>query len=138
MSVDLPSILDARTPGLAIEADYTSKQISKHYPLRHLVRSLLNQRTFFIHGVYLARSFDTRAATPAKMADTLDQRTDDYHPKDALGHAVKAVAITGGAGLFISTIQNTLTKQNTGAWGVFTRSGSTIGIFGRLEKETEA
>jgi hypothetical protein len=69
------------------------------------------------------------------MADTLDQRTDDYHPKDALGHAVKAVAITGGAGLFISTIQNTLTKQNTGAWGVFTRSGSTIGIFGMLEKD---
>ena len=66
------------------------------------------------------------------MAETLDQRTDDYHPKDALGHAVKAVAITGGAGLFISTIQNTLTKQNTGAWGVFTRSGSTIGIFAAM------
>jgi hypothetical protein len=64
------------------------------------------------------------------MAETLDQRTDDYHPQDALGHAVKATAISGGAGLFISTIQNTLTKQNAGAWGVFTRSGSTIGIFG--------
>jgi len=69
------------------------------------------------------------------MADTLDQRTDDYVPKDALGHAVKAIAVTGGAGLFISTIQNTLTKQNSGAWGVFTRSGSTIGVFGMLHKD---
>lgn len=72
------------------------------------------------------------------MADTLDQRTDDYAPKDAIGHAVKAIAITGGAGLFISTIQNTLTKTNSGAWGVFTRSGSTIGVFGMLEKNLGA
>jgi hypothetical protein len=28
LSADLPSILDARTSGLAIEADYTFKQIS--------------------------------------------------------------------------------------------------------------
>lgn len=72
------------------------------------------------------------------MAETLDQRTDDYHPKDALGHAVKATLVTTTAGAFVSTIQNTLTKQNTGAWGIFTRSGSTIGIFGTLEKEPEA
>jgi hypothetical protein len=69
------------------------------------------------------------STTPTAMAE-LDQRTDDYHPKDALGDAIKATLVTGGAGAFISTIQNTLTKQNVGAWGVFTRSGSTIGIFG--------
>jgi hypothetical protein len=71
------------------------------------------------------------------MVDTLDQRTDDYHPKDALGHAVKAIAITGGAGAFVSTVQNTLTKQNVGAWGVFTRTGSTIGIFGKKPRRHE-
>jgi len=67
----------------------------------------------------------------------LDQRTDDYHPKDALGNAIKATLVTGGAGTFISTIQNTLTKQNVGAWGVFTRSGGTIGVFGMPEKDLE-
>jgi hypothetical protein len=67
----------------------------------------------------------------------LDQRTDEYHPKDAVGDAIKATLVTGGAGAFISTIQNTLTKQNVGAWGVFTRSGSTIGIFGMLQKDWE-
>lgn len=67
--------------------------------------------------------------TPAAMAE-LDQHADEYHPKDALGNAIKATLVTGGAGAFISTIQNTLTKQNVGAWGVFTRSGGTIGVFG--------
>lgn len=67
----------------------------------------------------------------------LDQRTDDYHPKDAVGNAIKATLVTGGAGAFISTIQNTLTKQNVGAWGVFTRSGGTIGVFGMPEKDLD-
>jgi hypothetical protein len=31
----------------------------------------------------------------------LDQRTDDYHPKDALGDAIKATLVTGGAGAFV-------------------------------------
>ncbi|KAM0716091.1 hypothetical protein Q7P37_008605 [Cladosporium fusiforme] len=67
--------------------------------------------------------------TPAAMAG---QDHDDYHPKDAVGSAIKATLVTGGAGAFISTIQNTLTKQNVGAFGVFTRSGSTIGIFAAM------
>lgn len=66
-----------------------------------------------------------------------DHHTDDYHPKDALGDAIKGVLVTGGAGAFVSTIQNTLTKSNVGAWGVFTRSGSTIGIFGMIWKDWE-
>jgi hypothetical protein len=81
-------------------------------------------------------SFTLYSTTPTAMAE-LDQRTDDYHPKDALGDAIKATLVTGGAGAFISTIQNTLTKQNVGAWGVFTRSGSTIGIFGMLKKDLD-
>ena len=59
-------------------------------------------------------SFTLYSTTPTAMAE-LDQRTDDYHPKDALGDAIKATLVTGGAGAFISTIQNTLTKQNVGA-----------------------
>ena len=38
--------------------------------------------------------------------------------------------IVGGAGLFLSAVQNTLTRQNVTGWGVFTRTGGTIGMFG--------
>lgn len=53
-----------------------------------------------------------------------------YQPKDAIGATIKATMITTGAGAFISTIQNTLTKQNVGAMGIFSRTGSTIAVFG--------
>nr|POF02294.1 nadh-ubiquinone oxidoreductase 21.3 kda subunit [Quercus suber] len=59
-----------------------------------------------------------------------EQQEIQYHPQDAIGGAVKATLVTGTAGLFVSTIQNTLTKQNVGAFGVFTRSGSTVAVFG--------
>ncbi|KAL2057603.1 hypothetical protein ABVK25_001987 [Lepraria finkii] len=52
-----------------------------------------------------------------------------YHPKDAVGKAIEATLILGAAGLTVSAIQNTLTKQNVSGWGVFTRTGGTIGMF---------
>ncbi len=45
--------------------------------------------------------------------------------------ALKGGAITTMAGLSLSAIQNSLTKQNVGAWGVFTRTGGTIAVFGQ-------
>lgn len=54
----------------------------------------------------------------------------DYHPKDALQATLKTTMLTGGVGLFASAVQNTLTRKNVGPWGVFTRTGGTIGIFG--------
>lgn len=55
-----------------------------------------------------------------------------YQPKDTIRQSVKATMITGGAGLFASAVQNTLTKQNIGAFGVFTRTGGTIATFGSI------
>jgi len=55
-----------------------------------------------------------------------------YHPKDAIGNATKASLVTGGAGLVISGVQNTLARQNYGFWGVFTKSGSTVAIFAAM------
>ncbi|SLM40180.1 nadh-ubiquinone oxidoreductase 213 kda subunit [Lasallia pustulata] len=40
--------------------------------------------------------------------------------------------ITGGAGTFVSAVQNTLTKQNVSGWGVFTRTGGTIAVFAAM------
>ena len=59
-----------------------------------------------------------------------------YKPQDAVAQSVQATLIVGGAGLLISTVQNTLTRQNVGAWGVITRTGGTIGIFGLISDST--
>ena len=77
------------------------------------------------------------AAYNQRTHGTKFQPADDpvqYQPKDAVGQTVKATALTTGAGLFISTIQNTLTRQNVGAFGVFTRTGGTIAVFGASEE----
>lgn len=54
-----------------------------------------------------------------------------YHPKDAVTAAIKATALTGGVGLFASTVQNTLVRRNVGPLAIFTRSGATIGVLGK-------
>jgi len=54
----------------------------------------------------------------------------EYHSKDAIGTAIKATTITGAAGLFVSTIQNSLARQNVGTFGFLTRTGGTVGTFG--------
>lgn len=70
------------------------------------------------------------------MADVVDPKTVDapstpfYQPQDALGAATRAVVLTGTAGLFLAAIKNTVTKENVGAFGVISRFGSTVGIFG--------
>jgi hypothetical protein len=53
-----------------------------------------------------------------------------YHPKDAVKAAINGTLIVGSAGLAVSAIQNTLTKRNVSAWGVFTRTGGTAAMFG--------
>lgn len=55
---------------------------------------------------------------------------EQYHPKDAVKAAINGTLITGSAGLAVSAIQNTLTKRNVSAWGVFTRTGGTAAMFG--------
>ncbi|RDL32522.1 Uncharacterized protein BP5553_08978 [Venustampulla echinocandica] len=54
---------------------------------------------------------------------------DKYHPKDAIRNTINAAMITGVAGFGVSAVQNTLTKKNYGAWGVFTRMGGAMAIF---------
>ena len=55
-----------------------------------------------------------------------------YKSKDAIGLAIESTLVMGAAGLTISAIQNTLTKQNISGWGVLTRTGGIIAIFGVL------
>jgi hypothetical protein len=55
-----------------------------------------------------------------------------YHPKDAVRAAINGTMITGAAGGLVSAIQNTMTKRNSNAWGVFTKTGGTIAIFAAM------
>ncbi|PLN84081.1 NADH-ubiquinone oxidoreductase [Aspergillus taichungensis] len=64
------------------------------------------------------------------MATHTEEHT--YHPKNTVQRALKTSMLTGGAGLFASAVQNTLTRKNVGPFGVFVRSGSTIGIFAAM------
>ncbi|KAI0128006.1 hypothetical protein BJ170DRAFT_595846 [Xylariales sp. AK1849] len=49
-----------------------------------------------------------------------------FHARNAVKSGVNAGAIGGVAGFIVSAVQNSLAKTNVGAWGVFTRTGSTI------------
>ena len=51
-----------------------------------------------------------------------------YDPQDALGRSARSALMTGAAGLFIASVQNTVAKEQIGAFGVFTRFGRTIGL----------
>ncbi|KAF3908050.1 hypothetical protein ABW21_db0203253 [Orbilia brochopaga] len=53
----------------------------------------------------------------------------DYHPKDAVASTTKAVMYSGTAGLIVSGVQNALARENRGLFGVFTKTGTTFGMF---------
>ena len=67
---------------------------------------------------------------PSRYRDATRPETKPYVFKDAVGSALRTTAVMGGIGLFFSSVQNTLTKQNTTAWGVFTKFGGTTVTFG--------
>lgn len=54
-----------------------------------------------------------------------------YQAKDALTPAFRGAGVTGAAGLFVASIQATLTRQNIGAFSPFTHYGGTIAVFGK-------
>ncbi|KAK9412880.1 hypothetical protein SUNI508_12293 [Seiridium unicorne] len=49
-----------------------------------------------------------------------------YHAKNAVKSGVNGAAVGVAAGLLASAVQNSLVKTNVGAFGVFTRTGTTI------------
>jgi hypothetical protein len=61
-----------------------------------------------------------------------------YQPQDALGRSARSAAITGAAGLFIASVQNTVAKEQVGAFGVFTRFGTTIGLLSMIQTKRRA
>ena len=62
---------------------------------------------------------------------TMASQDHQYHPKDSVKAAINGSMVTGAAGGLVSAIQNTLSRRNVSAWGVFTRTGGTIVVFGK-------
>ena len=52
-----------------------------------------------------------------------------FERRDAIGQGTKGALLVGGVGAMMSGIQNSLAKQNLGAFGIITRTGGTIAIF---------
>lgn len=57
-------------------------------------------------------------------------RDDTFHPRDAIGEGIRGATYLGGAGLFISAIMNSMSKQNVGTFGIISRTGGSIALFG--------
>ncbi|KAL8829917.1 MAG: hypothetical protein Q9191_001737 [Dirinaria sp. TL-2023a] len=55
-----------------------------------------------------------------------------YEFKDLIGSTIKMTGAMGALGLFFSAVQNALTRQNIGAWGVLTRYGGTTASFAAI------
>lgn len=60
----------------------------------------------------------------------MSSTAETYQPQDAISSTIKTTLMTGAVGLFASSVQNTLQKRNYGPWGVITRTGGTIALFG--------
>lgn len=75
------------------------------------------------------------------MADHNQAREEDpqeetFIERSAVSKGVNAAAMSAGAGLLVSAVQNSLVRHDKGAIGVFTRSGTTIGIFSERGSES--
>jgi hypothetical protein len=53
-----------------------------------------------------------------------------YAPHDVIGETSKTAVVGLASGFFIAAVQNALSRRNVGAFGVFTRGGTIIGISG--------
>lgn len=68
----------------------------------------------------------SRSAKAHLEAD--NNRNKPYVPHDVITETSKT-ALTGlGAGFFIAALRNATSRQNVGAWGVFTRGAPLIGL----------
>ena len=61
----------------------------------------------------------------------LDDEEEAFHPYDTVSRTIRTTLTTGSAGLLVSAVQNTLSRQNVGAFGVVTRYGVATALFGK-------
>jgi len=57
---------------------------------------------------------------------------EQFQPKATLRYASAVGIQAAGVGALVSAVQNALSSHNYGAFGIFTRTGGTIGFFGAM------
>jgi len=80
----------------------------------------------------MAESSNPKEILPVAAADALVDTPEIYEPKDAIAQSMRSATFTGSAGLLLAAVQNTLTRENVGAFGVFTKFGGTIALFAAM------
>lgn len=80
----------------------------------------------------MAESNHSKEIFPIAAADAIVDTPAPYEPRDAIAQSVRSATFTGSAGLLLAAVQNTLTRENVGAFGVFTRFGGTIALFAAM------
>ena len=68
-----------------------------------------------------------------KMSDsshTSPSSTETFEPRATLRYTSAVGIQAAGVGALVSAVQNALSSHNHGAFGIFTRTGGTIGFFG--------
>lgn len=121
-----------------------SQRYNRTYSVIRAISSNLQNICYFVEflrpkpepesSISGALAISTSGRWPNPKTIVVDQRMDEppaFEPQDAVGKAVSATMVMGLAGFTVSAIQNALTKQNVGAWGVFSRSGRIITLFGK-------
>ncbi|KAN0065744.1 hypothetical protein ACQY0O_000874 [Thecaphora frezii] len=65
------------------------------------------------------------------MADAANKQpeVETFSERAPVADAMTSAGASAGAGLLVSAVQNSMQNHNKGAFGVFTRTGSTIAIF---------
>jgi len=76
----------------------------------------------------MAEANHPREAFPIAIAED-EPIPDHYQPRDAIAATARSGKFTGMAGLLIAAVQNTMARENVGAFGIFTRFGGTIALF---------
>jgi hypothetical protein len=66
--------------------------------------------------------------TPSILAEAHPQ--EHFHPRDTLANTAKTTLQTTAVGAIIAGAVNTLTKRNVGPWGIVTKSGGIIALYG--------
>jgi len=80
----------------------------------------------------MAETVNEREKFPIAAEDAVVDAPPVYTPKDAISESVRSAKFTGSAGLLLAAVQNTLARENVGAFGVFTRFGGTIALFAAM------
>lgn len=134
------SILDDPSIESFVNVQQTSIIIVTHQSTIHDPSSIARVNTLSrtcLHESRAGQLFPVSIDPPTTSLMALQpvREEESFKPGDAVDIGLKGGAVGALAGAFLSGAQNALARQNYGFWGVFTRSGGAIVMFGTIQFE---